>query len=427
MTAPAVWILGGIRTPFAPAGGALARMSVVELARLAMAEVMARHEFDPDRLDEVILGNCAQPSEAANPARVAALRAGVPDQVPAATVNRNCASGMEALAVAAERIRLGRARLVLAGGAEAMSAIPLLLPDAFAAWQRDLARARDPFGRARAALRFRPSMLRPRVALREALRDPVSGLDMGQTAEVLARDFRIARERQDEFALRSHRRAVAARERLRGEIVPVFPPGAAAPLTDDAGPREDTSLEALARLRPVFEPRDGTVTAGNSCPVSDGAVALLLGDERSAAAWRVPPLGRLRAWSVAALAPARMGLGPVHALAALLRDEDLALADLDLVELHEAFAAQALAGLEALRSDAFCRDELHLERALGAVDEERLNVNGGAIALGHPVGASGARLPLTLLHEMRRRGARLGLAALCVGGGQGMALLLEAA
>jgi acetyl-CoA acyltransferase len=425
MTAPAVWILGGVRTPFARAGGALAGLPAVELARLAFGELLARHELDPARLDEVVLGNCAQPTDAANPARVAALRAGVPERVPGLTVQRNCASGMEALAVAAERIRLGRARLVLAGGAEAMSAFPLLYPPAFAAWYRDLARARGPWAKARAAARFRPSMLRPRVALLEALRDPVSGLGMGDTAEELARAFDLSRERQDAFALRSHQRAVAARERLREEIAPVFPAGAGAPLRDDTGPRDDASAENLARLRPVFDPRHGTVTAGNSCPVTDGAVALLLGDEETARGWPVPPLGRLRAWAVAGLAPARMGLGPVHATARLLAGEGLALEDVELFELHEAFAAQALACLEAFRSDAFARAELGLDRALGAIEDERLNVNGGAIALGHPVGASGARMALGLLLEMRRRAARLGVAALCVGGGQGMALLLE--
>lgn len=425
MTAPAVWILGGMRTPFARAGTALRRLGAVELGALAMDGVLARHELDPARLDEVVLGNCAQPADAANVARVAALRAGVPARVPAVTVHRNCASGMEAVAVAAERVGAGRARLVLAGGTESMSQAPLLFPGAHAEWLEGLARARGPWRRARAALRFRPALLRPRSALLEALHDPVSGLGMGETAERLAREFALPRTRQDEYALVSHQRAVAAAGRLREEIVPAFPPPACEPLAADTGPRADQSLERLARLRPRFDRRHGTVTAGNSCPVSDGAVALLVGDEAAARDWPVPPLGRVRAWAAVGLEPARMGLGPVHAVARVLDETGLALDDIELFELNEAFAAQVLACLDAAGSAAFARAELGRDRPLGAIPLERLNVNGGAIALGHPVGATGARLLLTLLLEMGRRGARRGLAALCVGGGQGMAFLVE--
>jgi acetyl-CoA C-acetyltransferase/acetyl-CoA acyltransferase len=424
MTAAAVWILGGARTPFARAGTALRRLGAVELAALAMDGALARHELDPARLDEVVLGNCAQPADAANVARVAALRAGIPERVPAVTVHRNCGSGMEAVAVAAERIRSGRCRLALAGGAESMSRAPLLFPDAYASWQEGLSRARG-LRRAGAALRFRPALLRPRYSLLESLRDPVSGLTMGETAERLAREFGLTRARQDEYALASHQRAVAAAGWLREEIVPAFPPPACEPLSADAGPRPDQAPEQLARLRPRFDRRHGTVTAGNSCPVSDGAVALLVGDEAAARDWPVPPLGRVRSWAVVGLDPARMGLGPVHAAARALELAGLALEDIELFEINEAFAAQVLACLAAAGSAAFARAELGRDRPLGVIPLERLNVNGGAIALGHPVGATGARLLLTLLLEMRRRGARRGLAALCVGGGQGMAFVLE--
>jgi len=294
-----------------------------------------------------------------------------------------------------------------------------------AAWRAGRARARGPWRRARAALRFRPALLRPRSALLEALHDPVSGLGMGETAERLAREFALPRTRQDEYALVSHQRAVAAAGRLREEIVPAFPPPACEPLAADTGPRADQSLERLARLRPRFDRRHGTVTAGNSCPVSDGAVALLVGDEAAARDWPVPPLGRVQAWAAVGLEPARMGLGPVHAVARVLDETGLALDDIELFELNEAFAAQVLACLDAAGSAAFARAELGRDRPLGAIPLERLNVNGGAIALGHPVGATGARLLLTLLLEMGRRGARRGLAALCVGGGQGMAFLVE--
>jgi acetyl-CoA C-acetyltransferase/acetyl-CoA acyltransferase len=268
-------------------------------------------------------------------------------------------------------------------------------------------------------------MLKPRFALAEALTDPVCGLNMGQTAEVLAREFRIERGRQDEFALLSHQRAVAARERLREEIVPFFPAPGFEMVRDDTGPRENQSIESLARLKPYFDRRNGTVTVGNACPVTDGAVALLVGDEETARGWPVPPLGRVRAWAFAGLSPRRMGLGPVHAMAKALEEAGLTLEDVDLFEINEAFAAQVLACLEAAKSPAFARAELGREGALGEIPIERLDVNGGAIALGHPVGASGARLLLTLLLEMRRRGLRRGLASLCVGGGQGAAFILE--
>jgi acetyl-CoA C-acetyltransferase/acetyl-CoA acyltransferase len=425
MSAPPAWIVAGLRTPFAKSGTAFKHAPVVELARVAIAELMARQELDPGRLDEVILGNCAMPADAQNPARVAALRAGVPERVPGVTVHRNCASGMESVASAAQRVRLGEARLVLAGGMENMSRIPLLFPSEASDFFEGLMRARTPPQRLGALARFRPRLLAPRIALMEGLTDPTCGLNMGQTAEVLAREFRIGREAQDAFALESHRRTVAARERLREEIVPVFPPPAHERVADDVGPRDGQTLEQLARLRPFFDRRNGTVTVGNACPVTDGAVALLVADDATARAWPTPPLGRIRAFAFAGLSPRRMGLGPVFAMARALEQAGLTLDDIDLIEINEAFAAQVLACLAAARSDAFARAELGRDRALGEIDPQRLNVNGGAIALGHPVGASGARLLLTLLHELRRRGLRRGIASLCVGGGQGAAFVVE--
>ncbi|HTR97291.1 MAG TPA: acetyl-CoA C-acyltransferase [Candidatus Acidoferrales bacterium] len=419
------WILGGVRTPFAKAGTAFRRVPSYELGRVAAAEAIARAELDPARLDEVVFGHCAMPSEAANSSRVVALRAGVPERVPAFTVHRNCASGMEAVASALYRIAAGDARLVLAGGMENMTQIPLQFRSSYADWLEGLMRAKTPLARVSAFARFRPAMLQPRIALAEGLTDLVCGLNMGQTAEVLAREFRIDRDAQDEYALRSHQRAIAARERLREEIAPVFAAPTYECVRDDVGPREGQTIEALAKLKPYFDRRNGTVTVGNACQVTDGAVALLIGDDATAAAWPVPPLGRVRAFAFAGLSPARMGLGPVHAMAIALGRAGLTLDDLELFELNEAFAAQVLACLEATRSAEFAKRELGRDRPLGEIPLERLNVNGGAIALGHPVGASGARLLLTLLHEMRRRGAKRGMAALCVGGGQGAAFVLE--
>ncbi|HEY3214971.1 MAG TPA: acetyl-CoA C-acyltransferase [Candidatus Eisenbacteria bacterium] len=425
LTSTQTWILGGLRTPFAKAGGPFRSTPAYELGRMVIAEVVSRNGLDPASLDEVILGNCAQPAEAANVSRVIALRAGIPESVPAVTVHRNCASGMEAVAAAAYRIAAGAARLVLAGGVESMSQIPLLYPLAYGTWLEGVSRAKTPLARLAAVARFRPALLKPRIALAEGLTDLVCGLNMGQTAEVLAREFRIPRERHDEFALRSHQRTVAARERLREEIVPVFPPPAHEMVRDDVGPRESQTLEALGRLKPYFDRRNGTVTVGNSCQVTDGAVALLIGDDETAARWPSPPLGRIRSFAFAGLAPQRMGLGPVFASAKALARVGLELEQCELFEINEAFAAQVLACLEAAKSESFARAELGRMQPLGEFPLERLNVNGGAIALGHPVGASGARLLLTLLMEMRRRGLRRGLATLCVGGGQGAAFVLE--
>jgi len=425
MSASWCWILSGVRTPFAKSGTALRRVPVYELGRVAVAELLARHDLDPGRIDEVILGNCAQPAEAANVARVTALRAGVPESVPGFTVHRNCASGMEAVADGALRIRSGEARLVVAGGMESMSLIPLQFGFDYSDWLEGLMRARTPLQRLAALSRFRPRMLAPRITLMEGLTDLVCGLNMGQTAEVLAREFRITRERQDAFALQSHQRAIAARERLREEIVPVYPAPGYSAVRDDVGPRDGQTIEALARLAPYFDRRNGSVTVGNSCQVTDGAAAILVGDEETANGWGTPPLGRIRSFAFAGLNPGRMGLGPVYAMAKALAKAQVKLTEIEVFEINEAFAAQVLACLEAAKSESFARDELKLDKALGEIPMERLNVNGGAIALGHPVGSSGARLLITTLHEMRRRGARLGLASLCVGGGQGAAFVLE--
>ena len=425
MTPASSWILAGVRTPFAKAGSAFARTPVYELGRVAVAELLARQELDPARLDEVILGNCAQPAEAANVARVTAIRAGVPERVPGFTVHRNCASGMEAVADATYRIAAGEAKLVLAGGMESMSQIPLQYPYEYGVWLEGLMRAKTPLQKLSAFARFRPALLKPRLSLMEGLTDITCGLNMGQTAEVLSREFRITREQQDAFALRSHQLTVAARERLREEIAPVFPPPGYEIVPDDVGPREGQTPEALAKLKPFFDRKNGTVTVGNSCPVTDGAVALLIGDDATAAAWPTPPLGRIRAFAFAGLSPRRMGLGPVFAMSRALEKARLKLEDCELFEINEAFAAQVLACLAAAESAPFARAELDRDRPLGAIPLERLNVNGGAIALGHPVGASGARLLLTLLLEMRRRGVKRGIASLCVGGGQGAAFVVE--
>jgi acetyl-CoA acetyltransferase family protein len=420
-----VVILDGVRTPFCKAWGVLKEVPADELSRLTIAEAMSRIDLDPREVEEVIVGNIAQPAESTTLARVAALKAGVARRVPAFTLNQNCGSGIQAIVSAWHRIEAGLADVVLAGGVESMSRIPFQMPASFIDRVMALRRARGPAGRLAALLGFRRRDLTPYPALEAGLRDAICGLSMGETAEVLARRFRIGRDEQDAFALESHRRAVAARARLREEILPVFPPPRLDPVWDDVGPREDQTLEALARLRPIFDPKYGTVTAGNSCMLTDGAATVVIASEERARDLGLPYLGRIRSFGFAGLDPAVMGLGPVYATAVALRRGGAAMRDLELIEINEAFAAQVLAVRRAFASRDFARDELGLEEAPGEPDPAITNVNGGAIALGHPVGCSGVRLVLTLLKEMARRDRGLGLATLCVGGGQGAAILLE--
>jgi acetyl-CoA acetyltransferase family protein len=423
-----VVVLGGVRTPFAKAGSALRRVPPLDLARLVLRETLDRTAFDPELIDEVVMGTGAPPAEAPNVARSAAILAGVPDRVPAYTVQRNCASGMEAIAQAADHIASGRARAVLAGGVESMSRIPIYFPDSTADLLVKLARARSVAEKARAALAFRPRHFKPTPALLLGLRDPNCGLSMGETAERLAQEFGITREEQDRFSLESHRRAIAARQagRLRAESMPIYPPGKETEaVVDDVGPRDDTSLDALARLKPVYARALGTVTAGNSSPITDGAAAVLLAREDVARALGLRPIGRIVAHAEAGLSSARMGLGPVVATARLLERTGMRVSDFSRFEINEAFAAQVLAVVKAFASKSFAERELGRSEALGEIPLDRLNPNGGAIALGHPIGASGARLVLTLLHELGRAGGGRGLASLCVGGGQGSAIVVE--
>jgi len=407
-------IIDGIRTPFCKLGSDLARLAADELGRVAVDALLTRTGFDPGLVDEVIFGCVCQPVDAPNVARVIALRAGLPEHSTAATVHRNCASGFEAITTAAERVASGHGTVFIVGGTESMSQVPLLFPPEAAKKFAALGRARGLGAKLGALGAFRPEDFKPRIALKMGLTDPVSGLNMGETAEVVAREFGIGREAQDVFALESHRRATAARSRLAEEICPVYVTGGKAgkaghAVTADHGPRGDETIEMLERLKPVFDRNHGSVTAGNSSQITDGAVALLVMAESRAAQLGLNPIGRLRAWAYTGCDPKRMGLGPVSAIRKLEELSGVGPREADLIEINEAFAAQVLA----------------VTQCLGNVPMERLNVNGGAIALGHPVGATGARLTLTALKELGRRGGQRAIVSACVGGGQGSALLLE--
>jgi acetyl-CoA acetyltransferase family protein len=410
-------IVDGMRTPFCKAGTELASLGADELGRSAVNALLTRTGLDPELVDEVIFGCVAQPADATNVARVIALRAGIPESVPAMTVQRNCASGCEAVTLAQERLIAGRGSIFIVGGTESMSNIPFLFKQRTAEKFSRLSRAKGLGQRLQTMAAFRPSDFLPRIGLMLGLTDPVCGMNMGETAEVLAREFGINRDEQDAFALESHKRAVAAREKLSEEICPAFLTAKATAATTDNGPRENQSTEALAKLKPVFDRRTGTVTAGNASQVTDGAVALLVMSEERAERLGYHPLGVLAGYAYAGCDPTRMGLGPVYAISEAGAKTGLSPADADLIEINEAFAAQTLAVIKSSAKS--------LPHSPGEIPTEKLNVNGGAIALGHPVGATGARLVLSSLKELHRRKAKRALITLCVGGGQGAALWLE--
>ncbi|MEM9588429.1 MAG: thiolase family protein [Planctomycetota bacterium] len=422
-------VIAGARTPLIKAFTQLQDWSAVDLGVHAVSAAVEqassrREHFSIRDVDSLVMGNVAGPPEAANVARVIALGAGHPKDRVAHTVNRNCASGMESIVSAWDSILLGRAGVVVAGGTESMSQIPMLFHrDAQSLWMQ-LARAKTMSRRLSVLAQFRPRHFRPVVGIELGLTDPVSGLNMGETAEVLAKEFAITRDQQDEFALESHRKAAEARERcfLSGEIKPVAIPGGDS-VSRDNGPRDGQSMEQLSRLRPIFAV-PGTVTPGNSCPLTDGAAALVLAGLEQAKSFG-EPLGYITDVAISGCDPSRMGLGPVYATAKLLKQTGLAMTDFDRIELNEAFAAQVIACQQAAESKRFATEELDRSHPLGGFDPDRMNVNGGAIALGHPVGTTGTRLVLTLLRSLRESGGHMGLATLCVGGGQGVSMVVR--
>jgi acetyl-CoA C-acetyltransferase/acetyl-CoA acyltransferase len=389
---------------------------------------MARAEMATWQVDEVVMGNAGTPADAANIARVISLRAGFSESVPAYTVHRNCASAMEAVAQGSLKIGAGLAHTMVVGGTESMSNMPLIFGDEMKELFSTLTFAKSNVEKLEKLAQFRPQWLKPVVSIMEGLTDPISGLNMGQTAEILARDFNISRQEQDAFAVKSHQKTVQAQKegRLSEELAPmVMEPNFDEVIESDVGPRDGQSMEALAKLKPFFDRENGTVTPGNACPITDGAVALVLMSEEKAKAEGRNILGYISGFTFSGCEPKRMGMGPIYSSASLVDQMEMDFSEIGLVELNEAFAAQVIANQRAWSSDKYAQEKLGRKKALGELRDEILNVNGGAIALGHPVGATGGRLVLTLLNEMKRKQVAKGLATLCIGGGQGAAFVLE--
>lgn len=422
-----VYVVDGARTPFLKARNKPGPFAASDLAVAAGRTLLLRQPFSPEDLDEVILG-CAGPSaDEVNIGRVAALRLGCGLKVPAWTVMRNCASGMQAIDSGIANINSGRVHLVLAGGVDALSRAPLLFSDAMVHWLAHWYAAKSAGQRAAALAQFKLSYLAPVIGLMKGLTDPMVGLLMGQTAENLAYRFGITRRDMDEYSARSHARVLAAQKAgaFAAELAPLFDAQGKLYPADD-GVREDSTVENLAKLKPFFDKKYGNVTAGNSSQVTDGAAWVVLASEAAVEKHRLQPLGRILDTEWAGLDPAQMGLGPVHASTPILQRQGLSLDAIDAWELNEAFAAQVIACQRAWQDETYCRQELGLDGALGKLDDARFNIDGGAIALGHPVGASGARIVLHLLQVLKRTGGKRGIASICIGGGLGGAMLVEA-
>lgn len=422
-----VYVVDGCRTPYLKARGVPGKFTASDLAVQAGKTLLTRQDWARSAIGEVILG-CIMPRPTeVNIARVVGLRLGLDESIPAWTVQRNCASGMQAIDNAMNDIRSGRHEVVLAGGTEAMSHAPLLFNDDMVKWFSGFMGAKTFSQKLKSLAGFRLGYLNPTIALICGLTDWVVDLNMGQTAEVLAKQFNISRLQMDEFSVQSHLRVVQAYAQQRmQEVIPLYGQDGIIYRQDD-GFRADSSVEKLAKLKPAFDKKYGLVTPGNSSQVTDGAALLLLASAKAVKKYDLKILGSIIDCQWAALDPRLMGLGPIHAATPLLQKHNLTPADIDYWEVNEAFAAQVLACQAAWKDDQYCRDVLGLTQAFGELPTDRLNIDGGGIALGHPVGSSGARIVLHLLHILNRQKAKRGVASICIGGGQGGAMLIQPA
>lgn len=420
-----VYIVDGSRTPQLKSRGKVGPFSAGDLAVAAARPLLLRHTFPLQALDEVILG-CVMPDEReANVARVAALRLGIPQSVPAWTVQRNCASGMQSVDSAFKNIRNGDADLILAGGVEAMSRAPVLLNHTMVNWLGEFMRSRTLLQKARCVIQLRGKHFNPVIALLHGLTDDTVGLNMGETAEIIANRFNISRQQMDEYAMHSHHRLAKAHAAGYLDEIEVLYDANGNYYDHDDGVRPDSSLESLARLRPAFDRKYGRVTAGNSAQITDGACWLLLASEQAVEKYQLPVMATVVDSQWAGLDPSVMGMGPVHAMTPVMQRHQLGINDIDYWEINEAFATQVLACVKAWQMDSYCQENLGLEKAMGEIPHDKLNIDGGGVSIGHPVGASGARIILHLCKVLQRNSAKRGMASLCIGGGQGGAVLLE--
>ncbi|WP_374080199.1 acetyl-CoA C-acyltransferase [Bdellovibrio bacteriovorus] len=438
-----VVLVEGVRTPFAKAGTKLKKVHPAELGKTALKQLIAQTNLDVNSVDEVIIGNTGNPPDAVNISRVVALNAGIPLKTSAYTVHRNCASALESISNGYEKIKSGTMDVIIAGGTESMSQMPTLPPKKFQDIYNNLFAAKGPkqalpllWQLFKADMNQIKALLQgnmkneyfPQISVMLGLTDPFVGINMGQTAEILAKEWGLTREMQDKFALRSHILASKAMKegRMKEESTPVYlSPEYKEVVADDIGPRDTQTMEALAKLKPFFDKATGSITAGNSCPITDGAAMVLLMSREKADSLGYKPLARIRSYGFAGLEPERMGLGPAYSSPLALKRAGLSMKEMGLVELNEAFAAQVMACQKAMDSDKFAQEKLGMSAKVGEIRDDILNVNGGAIALGHPVGATGTRIVLTLAKEMKRRNVQFGLSTLCIGGGQGGSMVLE--
>ncbi len=422
-----VFIVDGSRSPFLKAKGKQGPFSAADLAVACGKPLLLRQNFPLEKIDEVIIGSVMPDANEANIARVIALRLGLAEHIPAWTVQRNCASGLQALDCAFNNIRSGQSQLVLAGGVDTMSRAPVLLNSLMVNWMGRMMASRSLPQKLQTVAQLRPAFFKPVIALLCGLSDPLYGLSMGQTAENIAHRFGISREQMDEFAVASHQRLMDAQDNGRLDEIEAIYDGKGKHYDFDDGLRRDSSMENLAKLKPYFDRKYGKVTAANSAQVTDGAALLILASGAMVKKLGLPVLAKISDSQWAGLDPTEMGLGPAYAMHPILSRNKLGIDDIDFWEINEAFAGQVLGCIEAWKSKDYCKEFLGLKNALGEIPHEKLNVDGGGISLGHPVGASGARIVLHLAKTLQHNNAKRGIASLCIGGGQGGAMMIEAA
>ncbi len=422
-----VYLVEGIRSPQAKSGLNLKDVAAPYLAHYLIRHLVNKFELPKDEVDEVIIGNTGTPAKYPNVGRVIALEAGLDKKTSGYSVHRNCASGMEALSQGFDKIFSGRNDLIFAGGAESMSQMPLLFGKEMTDFFISLMKAKTSKDKMKTFLGFRFPHLSPVVAIEQGLTDPFCGKNMGQTAEILAREFGISREEQDTFANESHHKAVKAMSEghFDAEILPIiYGEKLDTVLSHDIGPRAKSSMESLAKLKPYFEKRTGTVTVGNSCPITDGGSVFLMASEEAVKKYNLKPMARMIDYHFDGLEPERMGMGPLLAMNGVLKRTGMTMDQMDLIEINEAFAAQVQA-VRMASKDKSLSSRWGIDEVVGEIPDEKFNVNGGGIALGHPVGSTGCRIVVTLAHALKKREKKYGLASLCIGGGQGGAVIIE--